>query len=194
MNLIKSYWKTTEHIIATSLILENGEERWVDYDKNNPNNSYVSVKEAQIAGTLTGEVDPVDYPRPPLEEQRYLRLQETELKTLSIRMLGIPVTVGGVEHQWDTVAERADRNWLWLAVITILKAINAIPEGVTVFPRNIRDKYDSNVEIADIAASLNFLLTLKLSEQAILDVGAGIRKQLNDATTQEELDAVIDPR
>lgn len=190
MELIISYWKTTSHIIATAKVNISGKERWLDYDPNNPSNSHEFIRSAQIAGELTGAgVTPVDYPEPSLEELKALKLNEIEARTRLLQSEGYTVSLNGTDYVFDTYGERADNNWLWLGIQAILALVQSGP-----FSQDICDKNDNTITLTSAIEAITFLNTLKTQEFTMLGIGSSLRKQVNEATTKEELEAIIDPR
>lgn len=195
MELTTSYWVDTTHIKACTLINRNGVDIWVDYYPSPAymHLSYYEIREAHAAGTLTGPgKDPVDQPRPSLEQQKADKIAMFEFNTKQLQSSGYTVAVDGTDYVWDTLGERADRNWIWLAILSILVLVGILPASM--FRGTVRTKGDELVTLASASVAIQFILTLKLAEQAMLDAGAALRKAVNDATTQEELDAIVDTR
>lgn len=195
LELTLSYWVDANHVKATTLLRRNGIDAWFDYypDEAHMHLSYYEIRDAFYAGTLTGAgKTPVERERPSLEQQKFEKLYQIEMTTKQIQSNGYTVQVNGVDYVWDTLGERADRNWIWLAILSILVLVGILPTSA--FRGSVTTKDDTVVVLASAAAAIQFILTLKLTEQAVLDAGAALRKAVNDATTQEELDAVVDTR
>jgi hypothetical protein len=195
--LTLSYWVDVNRVKAITVLNRGGSDQWYDYYPASENMylSYSEIRDAYAAGTLTGPgVTPIDYPRPPLEQQKLDKIALFENNTKYLQSEGYKVTVNGTEYVWDTLGERADRNWIWLAILAILTLMGVIPQNLVPFPRNVRAKDDTVVTLATAADAVTFLLQLKIAEQTLLDEGAALRKAVSDATTQEELDAIVDPR
>lgn len=194
MIILESYWTDLNHVKATARIALGGREQWVDYypaAENMPNSHY-AIRAAYAADDLAGAVTPVDLPRPSLAEQKQDKLYQFEMNTKQLQANGYTVAVNGIDYVWDTLGERADRNWIWLAILSILVLAGIVPAAA--FRGSVTTKDDTVVVLANAGDAIQFLLTLKLAEQALLDTGAALRKAVNDATTQEELDAVVDTR
>ena len=108
MELTISYWVDATHTKARTLLNRNGIDVWFDYypSKELAYLSYYEIRDAYAAGTLTGPggattgpgIDPVDYPKPSLEQQKLEKLALFESNTKHLQAAGYPVTVNGTEY------------------------------------------------------------------------------------------------
>lgn len=146
---------------------------------------------------MTWEDDPIPpAPEPPsFEEQKATKIAQIDAKTKQIFALGVPAEVNGEEYLFDTrTGERAAVNWQILdSVITRALMVPALEAQL--FPRNISTINDEHVlSLGTASDANNFWIALMTADNAIATAGATLRKAAHDAQTQEELDAVVDPR
>ena len=146
-------------------------------------------------GNAMPEYEIVTPPEPTFEENQVKKINSINSKTQEILYNGVTATVDGTEYTFDTCkGERAAANWQKLSDIAG-KVLTTILPSEGLFPRNISTKDDEHVlELVTAADAISFLVELWTNENAIITAGAVLRKKAQDATTQEELDLVVDNR
>jgi len=146
-------------------------------------------------GIVLPALEPYSAPVPTLEEQRDVKIMAIEAKTKEIFAAGVPATVKGTEYRFDTrTGERAMDNWNNLSGVINTVANGLVPE-TKAFPRNVSAMKDAAILPLDtMNEAAAFWVELLTADASITAAGATLRKAVNDATTQEELDAIVDTR
>lgn len=155
-----------------------------------------TIDDRAAVGMVWEDDPPPPEPEPlPLETQKEIKIAQFEAHTKVIFARGVPAHVGGVEYSFDTrTGERAAANWQILDSVIARCLINPALEPA-LFPRNISTINDEYVLELDTAANANnFWIELMTNDASIAAEGATLRRQVREATTQEELDAVVDTR
>lgn len=119
--------------------------------------------------------------RPPLDEQKAERVNEIDLNTQRL------IAEGFVHN--DTLFSlslNAQQNWTAMSVMLLT--------GKLTFPNKITNKNDLPYYLQDAAEFITFTDKAVYAVQSQLEYGRQLKAAVLLATTQQELDAVVDPR